>query len=158
MHLFLCVHCVGLCVRSISYLYFSMYIFFYLCFTIQDYPAENKVNDLVWDAQSLTNILLRYNPLITEYDDDTGKVVWNCEQVPVLFDPFEQFGSLLRACAMLGWTYRCKAATNKISMFINKNWMKHLQAVKNLTSDQVFFLDIIFVLFIFQLDCTFCSC
>lgn len=130
---------VGPCHRSICCLYFNyIYLFFYLYLTIQEYPAENKVNDLIWDSQSLMKILLRYNPLTTVYEDDTGLVVWDSEQIPVLYDPFEQFGSLLRVCATLGWTYRCKTATNKISLFINKNWLKHLQSIPSITVDMVF--------------------
>ena len=67
---------VGLCGQSIFHSYINyILVFFHLCVNIQEYPAENKVNDLVWDAQSLVKILLHYNPLGTEYDDDTNAVV-----------------------------------------------------------------------------------
>jgi hypothetical protein len=65
---------------------------------------------------------------MTEYDDK-GVPVVNAESVPLLFDPYEQYGCMLRVCTDLGWKYCCKTATHKLAQFINKNWMKHLQVI-----------------------------
>ena len=93
----------------------------------------------MWDNTNMVKILERYNPCTTEYDEE-GEIVWDIKHAPVIYDLYEQFGSLLCASASLGWVYVCKCATAKIAQFINKNWLKHLLAVKYIIPTQVSFL------------------
>jgi hypothetical protein len=102
----------------------------------QDYPAEGKVSNTLWGTEGIAKILERYNPLGTEYNED-GACVWDQHRTPILYDPQEQYGSMLRVCAKLGWTYVCKAATKKLALFINKNWQNHLLISMKASSDNV---------------------
>lgn len=59
-------------------------------------------------------------PLLAKYKPDTSGPV-------VLFDPYENYGCMLRTCACLGWRYFGKAVTKKIQDFVRINWASHVQ-------------------------------
>jgi hypothetical protein len=123
---------------------------------LQDYPAENKVDDVLWTLPAVISILSRYNPRPPEFDKD-GKQIFDAGSSSVLYDPFEQHGAMLRVCCRLGWRYLCKTATTKIATFINNNWMKHLVAVmsKEFMEEVCFFFLLYvccFLIFVCSLD------
>ena len=61
------------------------------------YPAEGCVYGFAWKVDTIVPLLLKYRP-------DSGI------QPPVLLDPFENYGFMLRVSAKLGWKYITKVA------------------------------------------------
>lgn len=87
------------------------------------YPSEGKVYSYGWRFEGIV-------PLLSKYRPDSG------EKAPVLLDPYENFGHMLRVCAKLGWQYFGRVATQKIEEFVTNNWALHIQKVLN-DPDQV---------------------
>ena len=92
---------------------------------MQNYPSEGKVSGFLWNIDYLIPVLLHYNPRLTKYNENDEQLFFPCS-APILYDLFEQMGSMLCACMKMGWKYICKCANQKIVTFINKEWYNHL--------------------------------
>jgi hypothetical protein len=114
------------------------------------YPAEGKVNSLLWNIDYIIPFLQRYNPRCTKYDENGDAVVEAC-CAPILYDPFEQMGGMMRAAMRLHWKYVAKCVNQKIAQFVNKNWFSHLLAYEKGDTQNVCFIFFDVVLWCFNI-------
>lgn len=124
-------NCIKVQAKNVTKVWVVCYLMIYysslncINYFIQGYPNEGKVSTYLMQQDPITRLLCRYNPMETLYNEEQ-QPIFNALAAPVLFDPFEQCGFMLRACAALGYKYCCVCPTSKIANFINKNWLAHL--------------------------------
>lgn len=86
------------------------------------------MTEVGWSKSAVIELLQRYTPQVPE------------DRTPILFDPIESYGGMLRVCATIGWRYVCKAPTQKIEKFFRESWAKHLIETSSVEQVRLFFV------------------
>lgn len=79
------------------------------------YPGQFRSN-VGWRLESIHDYLNTFRPPCEK------------DQVLVMWDPFEFYGTTLRAAIALGWGFISTCATKKLANFMLENWVEHAKA------------------------------
>ena len=114
--------CYLVYVVSLTMLKKIIYLLIFL-FLFQGYPAEGKVDDIAWNTSSLVSIFSRYNPKLSiSVVEEKSEVP--AAELPLFYDPYEQYGCGLRLAVTLGWKYCCKTKNTNIEGYFRQHWLK----------------------------------
>ena len=80
-----------------------------------------------WSTAALVNLFLRFNPCPAVAVGDSFE---ENSRVPIILDPYEQWGSILCVAVELGWAYVCVCASEKLQNFVRARWYPHLSSKK----------------------------